>query len=398
MKEITEKLLEIESIKKYLEEKKIGPITILGLSDVSKSCISEVIQESEKRPMLIVTYNELQAQKLHKNIKQINKNAIYIPKKDIITYEYDAQSMDILYSRINTIISMYENQSELVICSIETLMQRVLSKKDMKKSILNLRLANEYNLEEIKQKLVDLGYERYDIVEGKGNFSVRGDILDIALDSKKGVRIEFFGDEIDQIRYFEISSQRSTENINQIKIYPLTEEVVKEPDGSILEYLQEDSLIVLDERNKIKLRSENILNDTKLAIEDLIERNKNVPYIMQNMYDIEKIFTDIEKFIFIELESQDIISKKENVIVVSYEDIQKIDDTFYKVTKQEKEKKPYVPRRGLSKDFREGEKVSFTDLKVRRLCCSQDDRYRTVYWSKYNKSRWNYKRLYQDKI
>ena len=364
MKEITEKLLEIESLKKYFENNKFGPISILGLSDVAKSCIPEVIQEKSRRTVFIVTYNELQAQRLHKNIKSINKNAIYIPKKDIITYEYDAQNMDILYSRMDSFIKLYEGDAEIVVTSIETIMQPVLSKKTMKDSILNLRLANSYDLEEIKEKLVSLGYERYDLVETKGNFSIRGDILDIALNNKIGVRIESFGNEVDQIRYFEIASQRSTENINQIKIYPISEEVIEEPNGSILEYLQENAILVLDEKNKISLRAENIINDNKLAVKDLIERDKKVPYILENMYDINQVLKQTEKFEIIDLESQDITSKKENVIELSHEDVQKIDKVFFEVTKQEKDNKPYVPRRRASKDFREGEKVGLSDLKI----------------------------------
>ena len=364
MKEITEKLLEIESLKEYLEKQKIGPISILGLSDVAKSCISEVVQKKAKRPIFIVTYNELQAQRLHKNIKSINNKVIYIPKKDIVTYEYDAQNMDILYSRIDSLIKLYNKETEIVVVSIETLMQKVLSKRIMKDSILNLRLANSYDIEEIKKKLIFLGYERYDLVETKGNFSIRGDILDIALNEKKGVRIEFFGDEVDQIRYFEIASQRSTENINQINIYPISEEIIKEPDGNILEYLEDNTIIILDEKNKISLRSENITNDSKLAIKDLIERNKKIPYILENMYGISEIKKQLEKFEIIELKSQDISSKKENVIELSHEDVQEIDKAFFEVTKQEKENKTYIPRRRQSKDFREGERVTFSDLKI----------------------------------
>ena len=364
MKEMTKRLLEVESINKYLEKIQKGPITILGLSDMSKAYISEIIMENRKAPMLLVTYNELQAQKIHKNIKYLNKEAIYIPKKDIVTYEYDAQNMDILSARIDGIIKLYNNEAEIVVVSIETLMQAIMSKKEMQNSILKFMVANEYNIEEIKEKLVNLGYERCDLVEGKGTFSIRGDILDIGIGQKQGVRIEFFGDEIDQIRYFEISSQRSIENTNQIKIYPLSEEIIKEPDGNIIEYLAPNTIIILDEQNKINLRAKNIQNDNKLAIKDLVERNKKIPYILENMYDIDYVLKQIENFENINLESQDITSKKRNTVTIEHEDIQRLDEKFLEITKQEKDKKPYIPRKRLSKDFREGEKVSFTDLKI----------------------------------
>ena len=322
MKELTEKILRFEGIKKCLQKEEISPITILGLSDVSKAVISGIIKENTKNQVLVVTYNELQAQKLHKNIKNICQDAIYIPRKDIVTYEYDAQNMDIFYSRMSSLIKLQNKEAKIVIVSIETLMQPIISVKNMTNHTLKIMVANEYNIEEIKEKLVSLGYERYDLVEGKGTFSVRGDILDIALDNKKGIRIEFFGDEVDQIRYFEISSQRSTENINQIKIYPLSEEMDKKPTGELLDYFSKEALIILDEKNKIELRAENILKDNELAIKDLVERNKNVPYILQNMYDINHILNNLDEEKIIELDSQDITSKKDNIITIEHEEIQ----------------------------------------------------------------------------
>ena len=69
MKELTEKILRFEGIKKCLQKEEISPITILGLSDVSKAVIAGIIKENTKNQVLVVTYNELQAQKLHKILK-----------------------------------------------------------------------------------------------------------------------------------------------------------------------------------------------------------------------------------------------------------------------------------------------------------------------------------------
>lgn len=367
MNEITEKLLDSEEVLEYLKklENKMSPITILGLSAVSKACITALTKEKSKKAILLITYNELEAQNLHRNLKNIYQNVVYIPKKDIITYNYDVQSMDILYARLEGILKLYNNEAEITIISTETAMQPIFSKNKFKNNILKITVANEYNLEEIKEKLVLLGYERYDIVEGKGTFSVRGDILDIAVSNKKGIRIEFFGDEVDQIRYFDISSQRSIENVNQIKIYPLSEEIDKEPDGNLFEYLSEDSILVFDEINKISLRAENILKDNEFLIKDLIKKEKNVPYMLENMYNIEQISKMTEKFPIVYLDSQDIMRNAENQIALKYEDIKEVDTKFYEITKQDKEKKSYKPRTRHSNEFREAEKVTFSDLKVR---------------------------------
>ena len=364
MNEITKRLLENEAIKKYLEKLKISPITILGLSDVSKSYIPAIIETQRRKQICLITYNELQAQRIYKDIKCMNEKVVFIPKKDIITYKYDAQNMDLLYSRMENLIKIYKEEAKIIVLSIETLMQPILSKDYLESSILKIELSKEYNIEEIKEKLIQIGYERFDLVEGKGTFSIRGDILDIAIDNKKGVRIEFFGDEVDQIRYFEISSQRSTETIKSIEIYPMTEEIISEPNGNILEYLQKNSTVIFDEKNKIELRENNILENNGLAIKDLIERNKEVPYILSNMYDMEKILNLTSKFKIVELESQDIDINGENAITFEHKDIKILDSLFLELTKQKEQEKQYKPRKRLSNDFREGEKVGLDDLKI----------------------------------
>lgn len=365
MHEITEKLESINEIKNCIEKinQKTSPILILGLSDVAKACIIETIYEKQKRQTLLITYNELMAQNLHKHIRKINENTIYIPKKDIITYAYDAQSMDILSARIEGIKSLLNEEDKIIIVSTETLITPILSKKKITNSILKIIVANEYNIEEIKEKLVLLGYERQDLVEGKGTFSVRGDILDIAITSKQGIRIEFFGDEVDQIRYFDIQNQRSTENINQIKIYPVSEEIDQNPTGNLLEYLSEDCIIAIDEINKIKLRANNILEDNKLLQKDLIEKQRPVPYVLENMYNIEDILEKAEKYQTLLMTSVD-ISKEKETISIEHEKIKEIEEKFYEITKQEKQDKTYKPRTKRVSEFRNAEKVTFSDLKV----------------------------------
>ena len=366
MSEITDNIREDKKILEYLKKikEKTSPITILGLSDITKICISLLTFEEQKGITLIVTYNELQAQKLQKDLKKLTKNITYIPRKDIVTYEYDAQSMDILYTRIEGIINLYNKENGIYILSAETLMQPILSKKVMQNKILKIMVANEYNIEQVKEKLVENGYERYDLVEGKGTFSVRGDILDIGITNKRGIRIEFFGDEVDQIRYFDIQSQRSTENIKQIKIYPISEEVEKEPKSSIIEYIAENTTIIFDEISKIKLRAENIIKDNELAVKDLIEKNKAIPYILENMHKIENILLLLEKYQTIKLESQDIILDAQNSITFEHENTKKIDEQFTKLTKQEKENRIYKPKRRETAEFRNAEKISISDLKI----------------------------------
>ena len=99
-------------------------------------------------------------------------------------------------------------------------MQKLPSKKALYKNILEFKVGDIHNLEDIKKSLVNMGYSRCDLIEGRGQFSVRGGIVDISADDKTGIRIELWGDEVDSIRNFSISSQRSISTLEKAKIYP----------------------------------------------------------------------------------------------------------------------------------------------------------------------------------
>ena len=136
-------------------------------------------------------------------------------------------------------------------------------------------------------------------------------------DEKTGIRIELWGDEVDSIRYFDISSQRSTENLQEIDIYPANEEI-GELTGTIIEYINDQYMIFIDEISRIKLRVEAILSDNELIIKDLIEKQKKVPYVLENMYEFNTIIKSINKFDKIYLERQDFTQEKENVFTFIY--------------------------------------------------------------------------------
>ena len=115
----------------------------------------------------------------------------------------------------------------------------MLPKEILYKNILKFKVGQSYDLEEIKQSLVNLGYVRCDLIEAKGQFSARGGILDVALTDKKGVRIEFWGDDIDSIRYFNISTQRSTEMIKEIEIFPSHEFILEKSLEEVCKSIEE---------------------------------------------------------------------------------------------------------------------------------------------------------------
>lgn len=183
MKVITEKLLNNESFKKYINDiqEEISPIFLLGLTDVSKSYLIGTTLKLIKKPICVITYNEIEAKELLKNCKYFSEKAVIFPKREITTYEFEAQSKDLLYERIETLNKLYRNEAEIVILPIDAILQPIISKKLLYENIIRFEVSKTYDLEEIKANLVKLGYERCDLIEGRGQFSIRGDIIDISI-------------------------------------------------------------------------------------------------------------------------------------------------------------------------------------------------------------------------
>ena len=124
------------------------------------------------------------------------KARVILPDGSILDEEFKALFVDNEVSTDTATISVYTDLGNK---------EEIITKKMWLDKIPNVIMLND-----IKQKLVDLGYVRYELIDGRGQFSVRGGIVDISITEKTGIRIEFWGDEIDSIRYFNISSQRST--------------------------------------------------------------------------------------------------------------------------------------------------------------------------------------------
>ena len=209
-------------------EKEKSPIMISGLTSVGMVEILASINEYAKRPILIVTYNEIQAKEIIENVKAFTDKGDIFPKKEIVTYDYIAESKDLPYERIEVLSKIKEKRNPIIVTTIETLMQKLPPKEVLFKNILHFKTGDVCSLDDIKKKLVNLGYVRCDLIEGRGQFSIRGGILDISISDKIGVRIEFWGDEIDSIRNFAIVSQRSVNTLEKVEIYPAHEYILEQ--------------------------------------------------------------------------------------------------------------------------------------------------------------------------
>ncbi len=340
-------------------ENKTSPISLSGLTDVGEIQIGTAIHEFGKKPICLISYNEIQAKKLYEDIRYFTENVVLFPKKEIVTYDYVAESKELPYQRIESLNQIHTKKNLIVVTTIEALMQRLPSKELLYQNELNFEMGKSYSLEELKKKLVTLGYVRCDLIEGRGQFSIRGGIVDIATNETTGVRIEFWGDEVDSIRNFNITSQRSINTLEKTTIHPAHEYILEdniesicqkiketaknskqkeiieedieqiragnyiskidkyfdsfyEKQENLLDYLSNNYCIFLEEIGKIKQRATNIAIDNNNLIKALMEKEKRVPDAINNLLIYEELEDKLRSRQIVYIEKQDVENKLAN--------------------------------------------------------------------------------------
>ncbi len=326
------------------------PITLSGLSDSQKSHFIYATRFYTEKPMLIVTYNELELKKFKEDMKFFSdENVLVFPKREPIYYDIDTTNKDITMDRLKIYTKLYNNESCVILTTIEALMQKTINKDKLFTKVIQLENGTSILLDTLTNELVELGYERTDMVEGRGQFSVRGGIIDVfPLTTNDPVRIEFWGDEVDSIRVFDVESQRTIEAINEINIFPVEEFLIERekleaigdkilktyPDAvadvdvikhgnyltkidkyfeffyddtsTLINYLLKDTVIFLDEPQRINSKCQAIEYDNNELVESYLEKNKVVPSYTKSMCtNIDMILT-LEKQNIINLERVDL--------------------------------------------------------------------------------------------
>lgn len=245
------KSIEFESIKKNIEKEKY-PLGIYGLSESSKAYLAYSIFQETNKNMLIIANSDVEAKNIHEDLTLFTTNSYYFPAKPVVFYNIDAVSGDLRYERLKIIKEMLSQEKKIIVTSIETLSTYYTPIDIIKSNYFYLSLQDEVDINLLARNLVQSGYERVDIVENKGQFSVRGGIIDVfSTTSPLPHRIELFGDEIDSIRTFNVASQRSIDKVDKIEIFPAREIVLsKEVIGNAIEKIKNDF-----EKSKNKLQN-----------------------------------------------------------------------------------------------------------------------------------------------
>jgi transcription-repair coupling factor (superfamily II helicase) len=238
---------------------------IAGLSGSSRTVLTAAIYEQMKRPILFITHNLLQAQKLYDDIVNLlsEDDVFLFPANELIAAEMSIASPELKAQRIEALNHLSKRDKGIIIVPAAGLRKVIPPKSLWKKYQLSFKVGDDLDVTKVLNTFVKMGYVRSEMVSTPGEFSIRGGIIDIyPLTVSDPIRIELFDTEIDSIRYFSLEDQRSIEKTAEVMIGPATEVLFEAEDYSRLIGKLEDGLgkslrKLKDDKAKIQL-SQNI--------------------------------------------------------------------------------------------------------------------------------------------
>ena len=287
-------------INKLFNFEQFDNISIGGLTNGLASFCFNNIYEKSKRSVLIVTNSLFEANMLYQSLSKLNDKTYLFPMDDFLTTEAEASSPDLLAIRLNTLNSLCEEKKAIVITNLMGYLRYLPTKDTWKNNYITLKKGNEISNKDLLCKLISMGYKNEDVVSSSGEIASRGFVFDIfPIKEERPIRIEFWGDEIDSIRYFDTETQRSLEEIKEINITPFSEFVNEkeiEVDtkqkylplcnnkiSSIYDYLDNPITIIKDYNELIKSYSN--LREEILEYDKSVDNPKQTNY----MFDIDDI-------------------------------------------------------------------------------------------------------------
>ncbi len=200
------------------------PIEANGLSDIHKSVLISAVLKETKRKIILIVPDEAAASVMCEDMRSLGVKAGLLHSRDLSVSDSLGHSKEYEHKRIDTLSKLLDGDFELLILSAEAALLPTVPPEILNRNRFNLEVGQTVELKSLTESLTLAGYKRVDQIDGIGQFAVRGGILDIySINSELPARIEFWGDEIDTIAYFETDSQRRTDSIKRLNISPANE-------------------------------------------------------------------------------------------------------------------------------------------------------------------------------
>ena len=322
----------IEQLKKDFEVTG-QPVMISGCIDTQKIHLVHAAV-NDYRFRLIITSDEAKAREMQEDSRFFDKSSIYYPAKDFIFYSADVHGNQLAGERlrcIQKIIAAQDNKTNItVITTIDGCVDMLMPLQRYRDNIIHFKNSDIIDTEKLISKLVGIGYTRVPMIDGQGQFAVRGGIIDIfSYTDETPVRIELWDDEIDSIRFFDVESQRSVEKIQTYDVFPATEWILSEDEiDAGFEKVKDEvekQLVTLGNDKKKKTQQEmDACNRLRHAYADFERTRDYSKFILSFTYEIEG-FTDYfpkDETVFV-LDEPDRIMERMELISYEYEESMK---------------------------------------------------------------------------
>ncbi|AKL93626.1 transcription-repair-coupling factor Mfd [Clostridium aceticum] len=348
-----ENSLQYMQLAQILREER-SSISLHGLDDSQRGHVTYSLYEGLGRQICLLTYSEIEAQQIHQDLKfYLEDQASFFPTKDIVFYDVEATSEEVSEERIKALNKLARGEVCVVVASIEALLLKLTPVDIYKKYQHTFTVGQRIQLQEIMKSFVLQGYEKVERVDTKGQFSTRGGIIDIFPPSEENpLRIELFDDEVDSIRHFEVETQKSIDKIEEVKVYPAIEIIIEanhyektiprltqelkntlkkldtvtgeklqkkiaevvekfsnfgnfkgiqrflpyiyEKSASLIDYLAEDAIIILDEPDRGKEKIKGYWEEFRENFKTLLERGEVLPNQAHLLFTYEEILEKLK--------------------------------------------------------------------------------------------------------
>ncbi len=220
---------DFKSLEKSLRPR--SPVCATGLTDIHKCIMINSLCRLRKVRAFVVCPDEQKAQTMTNDLCVMGLRALYYPARDFIFREISGKSRDFEHRRLNVLYKALRGEYDVIVACLDGASQFTIPPKTLSEATLELKVGRELSTEACARSLTLLGYQRFDQVDGKGQFSLRGDILDFYMpDAENPVRAEFWGDEITALNYFDIETQRRIGETDDIILTPSVEIIIDDKD------------------------------------------------------------------------------------------------------------------------------------------------------------------------
>lgn len=257
-----------------LQSEEPAKIALEGLVGSVISFIASALYKKTKRPLLLILEDKEEAAYFFNDLEHLLEEELvfFFPASHNRPYQIEAVDNANVLLRAETIQAIQNTKKPFVIVSYaEALFEKVSTRKELKKHTLEVKSGQELSLDKFNEKLFSYNFRHTDFVTEPGEFSVRGGILDVfSFSHDQPYRIEFFGDEVESIRTFDIESQLSIETVKTIQVVPdLAHGITQTNRQSLINFLPKESAILLSKQENIKVSLDKLYE----KVEEIYEKN-----------------------------------------------------------------------------------------------------------------------------